>query len=93
MIQVSFQAFCEVQDGSKFPILPENGDHWLGPYSAFAGLAFLEVLYPDDLPFRMNLHLFYFPLDPTSNGEGVHLGKILLDDTLPAFSHNQSGSA
>jgi hypothetical protein len=54
---------------------------------------FLEVFYPDDLPFRMNLHLLYSPLDPTSNGEGVHPGKMLLDDTLPAFSHNQSGSA
>jgi hypothetical protein len=49
--------------------------------------------YPDDLPFRMNLHLLYSPLDPTSNGEGVHPGKMLLDDALPAFSHNQSESA
>jgi hypothetical protein len=40
MIRVSFQGFCEVQDGSKFPVRPEDGDHRLGPYSAFAGLAF-----------------------------------------------------
>jgi hypothetical protein len=49
--------------------------------------------YPDDLPFRMNLHLLYSPLDPTSNGEGVSSGEMLLDDALPAFFHNQFGSA
>jgi hypothetical protein len=54
---------------------------------------FLEVFYPDDLPLQMNLHLLYYPLDPTSNGEGVHPGKMLLDDSLLAVSHNQSGSA
>jgi hypothetical protein len=94
IIRVSFQGFYEVQDGSDFPFRPEYGDHRLGPYVfRFCWSGPLEVLYPGNLPFRMNLRLLYSPLDPTSNGEVIHPGKMLLADSLPAFSHNQSGSA
>jgi hypothetical protein len=32
-------------------------------------------------------------LNPISNGEVVHPGKMFLDGLLPAFFHNQSGLA
>jgi hypothetical protein len=79
MIRVSLQGFCEVQDGSDSLFRPENGDHRLGPYSAFR-YGPLEVLSPGNLPFRMNLRLLllYAPLSKSyfqwgggSSGEDV----------------------
>jgi hypothetical protein len=93
MIRVSFQGFCEVQDENKFPVRPEDGGSPCWVRIRFYRVAIGGKSYPDDLPFRINLHLVYFPLDPTSNGEGVHPGQMLLNGTLSAFSHNQSGSA
>jgi hypothetical protein len=82
-----------VQEGDEFPVRPEDGGSPCWVRIRFYRVAIWGKSYPDDLPFRINLHLLYSPLDPTSNGEGVHPGKMLFNGTLPAFSHNQSGSA
>jgi hypothetical protein len=63
-----------VQDGSKFPVRPKDGDHWLGPYPLLPSGPCWKS-YSDDLPFQMNLHLLYSPLDPTSNEEGGSTGE------------------
>jgi hypothetical protein len=46
--------------------------------------------YPDDLPFWINLHLLYSPLDPTSNGEGGFIrGKCsLMTPFRPSLTTN-----
>jgi hypothetical protein len=54
MIRVSFQGFCEVQDGDKFPVRPEDGSSPCWVRIRFYRVAIWGKSYPDDLPFRIN---------------------------------------
>jgi hypothetical protein len=95
MIRVLFQGFCEVQNGCDYLFRHENDDHRLGPYSAFADLVLWKSFLQVTCFFGWTYAYFSIPLslNPISNWKVVYPGKMFLDDSFPAFSHNQSGSA
>ena len=89
------QGPCEVQEGSDPFFLPEspppNGSGFLFPYDSLE--VFVSGFCLPDEPLKLRLtptDLSSTPtfLNPTSNGEVVHPGKMSLHGLLPAFSHN-----